>query len=166
MRGGWFLVLILAASLLSSTIFTFLTIWGVKPDLVMVLIIMNGFSNGPQDGVLWGLVGGLLQDLLGGGIIGLNALEGMAAGYLAAIAGNKFYRENAGVFMVVAFLTSFVAGMVHYLLLLFLNIHVSAPVAFLRLIPLSSAYNSVVALLVFRLFPGRSESTSERIPRF
>ncbi|HUW63849.1 MAG TPA: rod shape-determining protein MreD [Spirochaetia bacterium] len=166
MRGGWFLVLIIVASLLSSTVLSFLQVLGVKPDLVLILIILNGFSSGSQDGALWGLVGGLLQDLLSGGFLGLHALEGMAAGYLAAVTGNKFYRENAVVLAVSTFIASFAAGVVHYLLLLFLNIHVGAQVAFLRLIPLSSAYNALVAVLISRLLAGRSETLRTRMPRF
>ncbi|MDA8336829.1 MAG: rod shape-determining protein MreD [Peptococcaceae bacterium] len=166
MRAGWFLVLIVAASLLSSTVFTFLQVMGVKPDLALVLIILYGFSSEPREGAVWGLFGGLLQDLLSGGYLGLHALEGMAAGYLAAMAGTRFFRENTGVLAISTFGVSFAAGVVHFVLLLFLNIHVNAQVVFLRLIPISSAYNTLAALLVSRLTARYPESLSARRPRF
>jgi len=166
MRAGWFLVLITVASLLSSTVLTFVPVMGVKPDLVLVLIILNGLAGEPRQGAVWGFCGGLLQDFLGGGYLGLHALEGMAAGYLAAVAGKRFFRENAAVLAVITFAVSVAAGMVHYVLLLFLGIHVDAHVALLRLIPLSSAYNTLVALLVSRLLARHSERLRVRRPRF
>ena len=166
MRAAWFLVLIAFGSLLSSTVFTFLQVMGVKPDLVLVLIILYGFVSEPREGAMWGLFGGLLQDLLSGGYVGLHALEGMAAGYLAAVAGRRFFRENAGVLALSTFAASFAAGIVHLLLLLSLGIHVSVQVAFFRLIPVSSAYNVLVALLLSRFFARHSESLSVGRSRF
>jgi len=162
MRFWWFLLLILAGFLLSSTAFSFLQVWGVKPDLVLVLVIINGFLYGPREGALWGFAGGILQDFLGAGYLGMHALTGMAAGWLAAVAGTRFYRDNAGVLLISAFLVSLAAGVLNYLLLLFLSffvpLHVSVQAAFGRNIPLSSAYNALAALPLARLFPGYPQS--------
>jgi len=170
MRFWWFLLSILAGFLLSSTVFSFLQVWGVKPDLVIVLIIINGFLYGPREGALWGFAGGILQDFLSGGYLGMHALAGMAAGWLAAVAGNRFYRDNAGVLVVSTFLVSFAAGAVNYLLLLFLtlflSLHVSPEAAFGRIVPLSSAYNALAALPMARLFPGFSRAPRLRRTRF
>lgn len=61
--------------------------WGGAPDLVLVLVLAVSLWTGPEVGALVGLVGGWLQDLSGGGPLGLVAvaklLVGFAVGELA-----------------------------------------------------------------------------------
>lgn len=74
---GLFLVL------LQITFLNLLTIRGIKPDLVILFIIVRALVDGPTAGILWGFGLGLLLDTVSGGLTGLGALAYSLAGFIA-----------------------------------------------------------------------------------
>lgn len=59
-------------------------------DLVLVAVVAVGLRHGRVAGLLTGTAAGLLQDALGGGMLGLSGLGKCVAGYLAGVAGTQF----------------------------------------------------------------------------
>lgn len=55
--------------------------WGGSPDLVLVLVLVVSLWTGPEVGALVGFVGGWLQDLTGGGPLGLVAAAKLLVGF-------------------------------------------------------------------------------------
>ncbi|MFP5352838.1 MAG: rod shape-determining protein MreD [Actinomycetota bacterium] len=73
---------VLLAVALQSTLLARLTLLGVIPQLVLVVVVSLAFLDGPRVGVVVGFAGGLLQDLLlPQSIIGLTALVYTLVGY-------------------------------------------------------------------------------------
>lgn len=73
---------VLLAVALQSTLLARLTLLGVIPQLVLVVVVSLAFVDGPRVGVVVGFAGGLLQDLLlPQSIIGLTALVYTLVGY-------------------------------------------------------------------------------------
>ena len=68
------LPLLLIASLLQSTVATRLQVGGVKPDLVLLLVVVGTLVYGSKPGVLWAFLGGLMLDLFSGGPMGASSL--------------------------------------------------------------------------------------------
>lgn len=79
---------------LETSVLPFLTVRGVRPDLILILVISLGLLNGPREGALAGFAGGLLEDLLLGRYVGVRAISKMIAGYLAGLAGKRVYRDS------------------------------------------------------------------------
>lgn len=153
MQLAAYLLLLGVILIFQSTVLEIVAIAGVKPDLVMLLVVLNGFLLGPRDGAFLGFVGGIVEDLFTGSYIGLNALAKMAAGYLAGIAGERLYRESIPVATIVTFFTSLAGLTVNYLLLLYLDIMVSPLHALLRVALPGAAYTALLAPFVFwRIF--------------
>jgi rod shape-determining protein MreD len=74
--------MVLMAVALQSTLLARLTLLGVIPQLVLVVVVSLAFLDGPRVGVVVGFAGGLLQDLLlPQSIIGLTALVYTLVGY-------------------------------------------------------------------------------------
>ncbi len=109
-------VVFLVSLILQSTLFSHLTVAGVKPDLVLIFIILYALLHGPKEGVLAGLLGGLLQDLLFGQFIGMNALPKLTVGYMFGVLERKIYKENLLIPMAALFLGTFVNETILYLL--------------------------------------------------
>ena len=65
---------------------------GVDPpvDLVLVVVVAVAVASGPIAGVWVGTVGGLLQDALSGGVIGVGGLAKTLVGYLVGQLGARF----------------------------------------------------------------------------
>ena len=149
MRFPVFLLLLGVALILQTTMLETVAVSGVKPDLVMLLVVLNGFLLGTREGAFLGFAGGIVEDLFSGSYIGLNALSKMVGGYLAGAAGERLYRENIPVATGVTFLSTSAGLAVNYLLLLYLNIHVSPLSALLRVVLPTAAYTAVLAPFLF-----------------
>jgi rod shape-determining protein MreD len=148
-----YLLLLGVILILQTTVLDSVAIAGIKPDLVMLLVVLNGFLLGTKEGAFLGFAGGIVEDLFLGSYIGLNALSKMAAGYLAGAAGERLYRENIPVATIVTFLASLTGLTVNYLLLRYLDIYISPLYAFYGVAIPGAAYTAVLAPIVFwRIF--------------
>lgn len=145
-----YLLLLGVIIILQSTVLETVAIAGIKPDLVMLIVILNGFLIGTRAGAFLGFTGGIVEDLFSGSYIGLNALAKMTAGYLAGAAGERLYRENIPIATIVTFITSLAGLMVNYLLLLYLDIAITPLHALLRVALPGAAYTALLAPFVFR----------------
>jgi rod shape-determining protein MreD len=63
---------------------------GGLADLVLVAVVAVGLLHGRVAGLLTGMGAAMLQDTLGGGMLGLSGLGKSVAGYLAGVAGTQF----------------------------------------------------------------------------
>jgi rod shape-determining protein MreD len=77
--------LVVVALALQSTLLARLTLLGVIPQLVFVVVVSLAYTDGERVGVVAGFAGGLLQDLLlpPQSILGLTALVYTLIGYTA-----------------------------------------------------------------------------------
>jgi rod shape-determining protein MreD len=59
-------------------------------DFVLVGVVFVGLQWGPVAGILGGTVGGLLQDMLAGQVVGLGGLAKTIVGFGAGVVGTQF----------------------------------------------------------------------------
>lgn len=71
-----------------------LVLFGVQPQLVLLIALLSGMIEGPVSGAIFGFMGGLFQDLLTGRFIGLGAVATMCAALGLGLAGRRLYKEN------------------------------------------------------------------------
>jgi rod shape-determining protein MreD len=97
-RGGLALNLYLAvfvlggAALLQSTAIP--ALMGVKPSLVLLLVVSWSIARGGMEGTLWGFIGGLALDLFSGGPWGVSTLSLTLVALLAGLAEINLSRGN------------------------------------------------------------------------
>jgi rod shape-determining protein MreD len=98
MNRGWFFYLmpflLLAASLLQSTAASRIQVRGVKPDLVLLLVVVGTLIYGSREGLLWAFIGGLALDLFSGGPLGSSSLALMAATLVAGVGYSSLSRYH------------------------------------------------------------------------
>lgn len=112
------IVFLFAVSLLQATLAPHLAIGRIKPDLMLVVVILWSVLRGAGEGLLWAFVGGMLLDLLSGVPFGISIVSMMLASYLTGVGEINLFRTNA-LLPVVAVM---VATAVYYLVsLLFLQ---------------------------------------------
>ena len=63
---------------------------GAPVDLVLVVVVAVAVAGGPLGGMWAGTVGGLLQDALSGGVIGVGGLAKTLVGYVVGQFGGRF----------------------------------------------------------------------------
>jgi|GEM_PF-1427330 len=91
------LVLAVAAVLLQATLLAGLTLRGASMSLLTVLIVWTGMRCGVWTGGWLGLLGGLLEDALGGG--GANVLGATLVGFGAGMLSSRFFSDSIPVFV-------------------------------------------------------------------
>jgi rod shape-determining protein MreD len=84
------LALTLGGTLVQSSVMPILGFAGAAPDVPLVLAVMVALRRGPEAGCLTGFLAGLVQDLTGPGLVGVQALTKAVTGFLAGFAGLRF----------------------------------------------------------------------------
>lgn len=96
-RGALFYLMIpllLLLAVLQSTTASRWQLGGVKPDLVLLMVIAGTLLYGGRSGILWAFVGGAVIDLFSGGPLGASSLAMMAAVLLVSIGHRPLSRYN------------------------------------------------------------------------
>jgi len=152
LRTLYFLALVLGFILLQTTALNFIAINGIKPDLVLVVVILNGFLRGTREGAFLGFSVGILQDLVGGGYFGLNALTKMFAGYLAGLGEGRLYRDNRVIAAGLTWVCTLGAQLAFYLLLLLVDVSIPLITALVHIIIPAAFYNALVVLVIYGFY--------------
>ena len=88
-------LLIVAVVVLQTTVFsTGLRVFGVMPDLGLLLTVAVAFSLGPERGAVFGFVTGLAVDLFLSTPLGLSALSFALVGYATGIVQGGLLRPS------------------------------------------------------------------------
>lgn len=82
MRVAWIAFALAAALAVQTTLVQMVAGTGAPLDLVLMVVIVVAIVNGPRAGLWTGTFGGLLQDALSGGVIGMGGLAKTVVGYL------------------------------------------------------------------------------------
>ena len=63
---------------------------GTKVNFVLVAVIFIALALGPVPGLLTGMIGGIVQDAVAGGIVGIGGLSKTVVGFAVGIFGAQF----------------------------------------------------------------------------
>ena len=152
MRYFFITILFFISLVLQSTLFSHLTVAGVKPNLVLVLVVFYALFHGPKEGALAGLIGGLMQDMMFGQYIGLNALAGLVVGYLIGLLERKIYKESLFIPTVILFLSTFLHETILYILRLSVEPAANYFTLVKGVILAAAVYNSCLAPFIYGKF--------------
>src|SRR5829696_4951058 len=84
-------LLALVGALALQTTLSGLTITGARMvNLAVVAVVYVALVYGPVTGLMAGTAGGLAQDALAGGIVGVGSLSKTIVGFLAGLLGSQF----------------------------------------------------------------------------
>lgn len=136
--------------ILQTTILPLLQVWGIVPDLLLILIVFNALFSNYLVGGLIGFLVGFLQDLLTGRFLGLCAFSGLVAGWLVGEIEGKFFKENPLVPIILVFGATIVYDLVYFL---GRGLCGSLPLSLSQMvwaILLEAVYNMVLAFLLYR----------------
>lgn len=87
-------VLIIAAFILQSAVFSRIPIIACSPNIVLIITFVFGYCEGSISGMTAGFFGGLLIDIFQGGNIGINALILVVIGFISGIWKSYFYSDD------------------------------------------------------------------------
>ncbi len=142
-------ILVFLTVLIQSTLGDSIKIYGVKPNITIVLIVIVALLRNNTEGAIVGFFCGLMQDALSGTVIGFYALMGLYLGLIIGSINKRLYRENV---LIAVFLT-FVSTFVYEYLVYFFSTFLRGPLEFVypikNIILTEAIYNSVISIFIF-----------------
>ncbi len=148
-----FLELILCF-LLQSTVMPAISLAGVVPDLLLILVITVAYTRGRLAGMFTGFAAGLLTDVCFNEMVGLCALFYLCIGYLAGYS-QKIYDERDYVLPMVMILAGeFVYSFAYYVAYFLLRSRTEFGYYFVHMILPRMVYTVFAAVLFYPLLHG------------
>ncbi|MFW6180914.1 MAG: rod shape-determining protein MreD [Spirochaetota bacterium] len=107
-----FIVLIGFFIFLQSTIFyESVSLQGVQPDFVLIVVCVAAYILGPLPGQVIGFCAGLLIDILAGGLLGISAFAYTVIGYGVGSVASRLYRHSVFTSAIMLFFATLIKGL-------------------------------------------------------
>lgn len=141
--------------IIQSTLIPLISIKGIHPDLLLVIVVSYALLSGKEYGAGMGFFAGLLQDLVSGSIFGINTLSKLATGYMFGLAERKVFKEHVLLPVLATLVATLFSGLVGIILLLIGGYKVDIAAAVMQNIMPLVGYNIIIAVpvhhVVYRL---------------
>ena len=146
-----FLELILCF-IMQSTVMPAISLAGVVPDLLLIVIITVAYTRGRIAGMFTGFAAGLLTDVCFHEIVGVCALLYLCIGYVAGYS-QKIYDERDYVFpMLMTAVGEFLYSFAYYVIYFLLRSKTEFGYYFVHIILPRMVYTILAAVLLYPLF--------------
>ena len=136
---------------LRDTVFNGLSVAGGKPDFVLILVVFFAIFRGSVQGGLMGVALGLLEDLMTGRFIGINAICKGLLGYLVGVSERNLYKNNFFVPIAAILVATFLNTVFYYLFSVLIGGHVGLEKLILSTIP-DAVYNMCFSPVFYAVF--------------
>lgn len=136
----WMVPLLGFFSVLQASVGGIISVYGVKPDLVLVAVLMWTLYYGSATGIVWAFIGGIWLDIFSGGVMGLSSLALMFAALIGGLGNRTLSRSN---FLVPVF-TVFVGSLTFSLVYLSMLEILATTGLFMASLNFQSAVESIV----------------------
>lgn len=145
---SFFILLILT---IQTTLLDYISIYGVKPNVLIVFIIVCALLRGDAEGGAVGFFAGLSLDLMFGGIIGFYAMLGYLLGVAAGSVNKRMFRDNILVVLFFTLVYSIAYETIVYILNNIMSGDINLIYPFSRIILPEALYNCIAAFPVYAL---------------
>lgn len=142
--------IIIVALVIQLTLINSFTILGIKPDLIMVVVVALALLKGEKEGAICGFAFGLLQDIFSTSLLGIHALVKTVIGFICGILKEKIFHEHLlFIIPVVTFISSFIQSILMSLLLSAFGIEHSLTWSLKQIALPEALYNSLLSPFIF-----------------
>lgn len=156
----WTAVLIITV-IMQSTIVPLLSIKGIHPDVLLLIVVSYALLSGKENGVGMGFFAGLLQDLVSGGIFGVGTISKLATGYMFGLAERKVFKEHVLLPILATFVATIFNGLGGVILLSVFGYKVNFIAALTQNILPLVGYNLILAIPVHHVVHRLLKFTAE-----
>jgi rod shape-determining protein MreD len=142
--------IIVVALLIQLTLINSITILGLKPDLIMIVVVVFSLMKGEKEGTISGFASGLLQDIFSIGLLGINAFAKTVIGFACGILKEKiFYEHILFLIPIITFIASLIQSILIFLLLRAFGIEYSLAWSLKQVALPEALYSSLLSPFIF-----------------
>lgn len=146
-----YIIEILICFLIQSSMFHYIALANVMPNLLLILIVSTAYMRGRTSGLLLGFFCGLLVDISFGNVIGLYAIFYMVIGYLNGYT-NKFYSSDDYTLpIILVAISNFMYGFFYYVIEFLLRNRLNFLYYLRRIILTEMIYTVAVSIVLYKL---------------
>lgn len=137
--------------ILQANFFTWFHIAGIMPNLFVIFILFIGLFGNRTMGTIYGLIVGLLLDLVIGTKVGINTIGLGLIGFLAAVFDKNFSKDSRMTIMVMVVAATSIFEVLSYVLnYVFVSINVEI-LNFVKILIIEVIYNLMITIIVYPL---------------
>lgn len=161
-RQLFLMAVVLLAFVLQLGVLPQFKLFGVQPDLILVVAVVVAVQDGPIAGAIVGFAGGMLQDIASPQLMGVSALTKTLAAFFAGAMKDIFMTYSILLPVVLIVLATVFEMSFHQIALVVLGQEQLPPFKFGTILA-SSLYNTIAVLIVYPFmrrftFPDKEES--------
>lgn len=144
-------LLIIICFLLQTTVFQWIDLGGIVPNLMIILTASFGFMRGERTGLLFGFFCGLIIDIFFANVLGLNAMIYMYIGYTNGKFNRVFFPEEIKLPLFLILLSDLAYGLLYYFVLFLMRGRFQLGYYFIHIILPEMVYTIFITLLLYPL---------------
>jgi rod shape-determining protein MreD len=145
----FFLIILL---ILQLSIFSYFPFAGIKPDLLLVIVIVSSLLKGSKMGFAVGFTAGFLQDIFLGEMLGVYTITKLLIGGIAGLLNGQFFKDNFFLPPLFIFFLSLIQGTFVFLLSENLVFNVNFILFIKNIILPEALYNALIGFLFYYIF--------------
>lgn len=142
-------LIIIVNFILQSTLLQFTKVLNVVPNTSLILVVCFAINTSKNKSALIGFVIGILQDIIFGKFIGLNALIYMLAAYVIANINKNVFKENLAIPFIFTALTTILYYGIGFLFIYFLGYKIEFLNIFKNMLIIELVYNSILSFFIY-----------------
>lgn len=146
------ILMIIINFIFQSTILPYFEIFRVVPNTALIIVVVLALAKGKYYGGFYGLLIGLIQDIMFSSVIGINAFILFFAGYTIGYVEDTFARDNILNPIVFTFLATVYYNILYSLFQYFLAKDISFIVAVKSIFSFEVIYNCLFSIVIYKLF--------------
>lgn len=146
-------LLIFIVFIIQTTVLRYFEIFGVVPNLCLVLIVSFSLLEGKKQGAIVGIIVGLLYDIMFSNALGVTALIYYFIGYVGGMFNKKVFTSTVLTPFVFTAIATVVYNFYQVLCFYLSNCHFDYLNTLGSIIVIELLYNSVICVVFYRLMP-------------
>ena len=143
------MLLVICAGLVQVTAFSYMEILGVKPDILLVLVVFISLSCYKPEMLKASILAGLAKDITSSSVLGSYALSFLLVGLFLNYHQNKFYREKASTQVILGFCSYLFVSMLVFWLNALAHRELSISYLFFNILIKGAFYTAIISPAVF-----------------
>lgn len=138
--------------ILQGSIFQYFGIFGVVPNTALIIVVIIALAKGKFQGGFFGIVIGLIQDIMFSTTIGINSFIYFVVGYFIGFIEDTFARDNIINPIIFTAISTVFYNITYSLFIYFLTTSITFINAVKSVFSFEVIYNSIVSIFIYKLF--------------
>lgn len=152
-----YILLVLFCFLLQTTVFQWLELADIVPNILIIATVSIGYMRGTNEGMLVGALCGLCVDLMYGQVIGFNALIHMSVGFLSGYANFFYESSDFAMPLVLIGIGDLMYGVLYYILSFLLRARLHFLHYLRRIIVPEIIYTVIISIILYKVIHSINE---------